>query len=253
MGGTVALKGTDGMVEAARSRGAQPIAQKRAQEFLENLDSTIKVYTCSSDMGEAIARKCKIPLTVIYTANEPSTAVDTKNAARLLKNLGLLVFVGGDGTAQDIISAIDKKLPILGVPSGVKMYSGVFATTPREAAFITNRYLQGLPVVEREVLDINEHAFRRGLLQVSLKGYALTPNHSEVQCSKDVSVGEEENKNQIAAWITEEYTGPAIISGGSTTYALKKLMEGKGTLLGVDIYEDGRLRKKDATEHQILD
>jgi len=191
MGGKVALKGTDGMEEKAIQLGAKPVAPLRAKEFLKALHGKFHLYTCSSHMGENIVRECKIPAQIIYHCKETTTPKDTKNAAKIMRNLDLLIFVGGDGTARDIIDAIDRDIPLLGVPSGVKMYSAVFAITPHEAAMVTNRFLQGLPVVEKEVLDIDEDAFRKDILKVSLKGYALVPDDNTIQESKNFLEGGE--------------------------------------------------------------
>ena len=58
MGGRVGLKGTDHILEDAIKRGAQPIAPKRATEFLQKLkqDTTqpnIEVLTCPGKIGRA--------------------------------------------------------------------------------------------------------------------------------------------------------------------------------------------------------
>jgi predicted polyphosphate/ATP-dependent NAD kinase len=253
MGGKVALKGTDGMEEQARQLGAKPVAPYRAKEFLQALEGTFHLSTCSSPMGEDITRECKIPAQIIYHCKKPTTPQDTKNAAKAMMNLDLLIFVGGDGTAQDIIDAIDMEIPLVGVPSGVKMYSAVFAMTPREAARVTNRFLQGLPVVEKEVLDIDEDAFRKDILKVSLKGYALVPNDDTIQESKNFLEGGEDDKIAIATGAMDMLEGLTIIGGGSTTYALKKLAGINGTLLGVDILDGKKLVAKDATENMILE
>lgn len=252
MGGKVALKGTDGMEIKAIQLGAKPVAPYRAKEFMKALDGKFQFYTCSSPMGENIARECKIPAQVIYHCKTPTTPRDTKNAAKLMKNLDLLIFVGGDGTARDIIDAVDMTIPLLGVPSGVKMYSAVFAMTPHEAALVTNRFLQGLPVVEKEVLDIDEDAFRQDILKVSLKGYALVPDDDAIQESKNFFDTGEEDKIAIATGVIDILEGLTIIGGGSTTYALKKLIGINGTLLGVDILDGKKLVARDATENEIL-
>jgi len=253
MGGKVALKGTDGMEKEVLQLGAKPVAPSRAKEFLRALDGKFHLYTCSSHMGENMVRECKIPAQVIYRCKKHTTAQDTKNAAKLMRNLDLLIFVGGDGTAQDIIDAIDMDIPLLGVPSGVKMYSAVFAITPHEAALATNRFLQGLPVIEKEVLDIDEDAFRKNILKVSLKGYALVPNDDTIQESKNFLESGEDDKIAIATEVIDMLDGLTIIGGGSTTYALKKLAGIDGTLLGVDILEKKKLVAKDATEKMILE
>jgi len=252
MGGKVALKGTDGMEKKAIQLGGKPVAPYRAKEFLKALDGKFKLYTCSAPMGENIAQKCGIPAQVIYHCKKPTTLQDTKNAAKLMKDLDLLIFIGGDGTARDIIDAIDMDIPLLGVPSGVKMYSAVFAMTPYEAALVTNRFLQGLPVVEKEVLDIDEDAFRKDILKISLKGYALVPDDDTIQESKNFLEGGEEDKVAIAKGVVDMLKGVTIIGGGSTTYALKKLVGINGTLLGVDILKEKKLVVKDATENEIL-
>ena len=252
MGGKVALKGTDGMEIKAIQLGAKPVAPYRAKEFMKALTGKFQFYTCSSPMGENIARECKIPAQVIYHCKKPTTPMDTKNAAKLMKNLDLLIFVGGDGTARDIIDTVDMHIPLLGVPSGVKMYSSVFAMTPHDAALVTHRFLQGLPVVEKEVLDIDEDAFRKDTLKVSLKGYALVPDDDAIQESKNFFDAGEEDKIAIATGVIDMLEGLTIIGGGSTTYALKKLIGINGTLLGVDILEGKKLVARDATENEIL-
>ena len=46
-------------------------------------------------------------------------------------------------------------------------------------------YGDDLPLEEREVIDIDEEAFRRGELKTDLKGYALVPCHKKVQAGKE--------------------------------------------------------------------
>ena len=55
----------------------------------------------------------------------------------------LLVFCGGDGTTRDVLKAVDNKLPVLGVPTGVKMHSAIFAVNPQAAARVVYRFLNG--------------------------------------------------------------------------------------------------------------
>ena len=71
----------------------------------------------------------------------------------------MLVFCGGDGTTRDILKAVDLKAPVLGVPTGVKMHSAIFAVSPQAAARVAIRFLwDGLPLREAEVMDVDEEA-----------------------------------------------------------------------------------------------
>ncbi|MCD6485459.1 MAG: NAD(+)/NADH kinase, partial [Candidatus Odinarchaeota archaeon] len=144
MGGRVGLKGTDGVYEKALELGAEPVAPKRAREFLSRLydvkdDIKITFVSAPKEMGETELKEFSFSFDIIpLQLGERTTAEDTKRAVKefLAHNVDLIVFVGGDGTARDVMDAIgqDNSIPVLGVPSGVKMYSGVFAINPRVAA-----------------------------------------------------------------------------------------------------------------------
>ena len=88
----------------------------------------------------------------------------TKRAAEMMleRGVGLVVFAGGDGTARDICSVIGERLPVVGIPAGVKIHSGVYAKRPKDAGLLINNFLLGK--VKRfttaEVVDIDEDAFR---------------------------------------------------------------------------------------------
>ncbi|MEM2466773.1 MAG: NAD(+)/NADH kinase, partial [Candidatus Bathyarchaeia archaeon] len=141
MGGRVGLKGTDGVLEEAIARGAKPVSPKRAVELLQELKENthgnfIKIITCPGIMGEEEAKEASVHVEILPMEIEAkTTAEDTKRAVELLtdEKVDLIVFVGGDGTVKDILDSMKKKgveLPVLGIPSGVKMYSGVFAVNP---------------------------------------------------------------------------------------------------------------------------
>ena len=141
MGGKVGLKGTDGMLDEAIKRKAKIVAVKKAEEFLSHLKN-FDVYTASHLMGENECKKFDITAKVVYKSKIPSNSEDTKNACKEFLKYGvdIIIFVGGDGTARDVYSIVKKNVAILGIPAGVKMYSGVFAFTPYEGAEIINNF-----------------------------------------------------------------------------------------------------------------
>ncbi len=252
MGGRVGLKGTDGVVKEAIERGAKPVAAERAKEFLCNIKKKFEIWTCSPPMGADVAKKYFHDLRIVYEPSSPTTAQDTMNAARNMEECDILVFVGGDGTAADVLNAVGKKMPVLGVPAGVKMYSAVFAYTPRHAAEIVDEFADELPLEEREVVDVDEEAFRKGNLVLSIKGYMIVPVHKSVQASKMYSE-ESESKRIIAEYVVESMDDDTvyIIGSGSTTYEVKKLLNIEGTFLGIDVVKGKKLICKDASEEEI--
>jgi len=152
MGGAVGLKGTDGLFDEAVSRGAVPRAPRRAEETARLLAGLpIHFLTCSGPMGEeSLARAGIDDYEVVYAVpKERTDATDTIAACRIFAGSGvdLVLFCGGDGTARDIYSVLGDRIPILGIPAGVKMYSSVFAITPEAAATI----LQGGIEERREI------------------------------------------------------------------------------------------------------
>lgn len=265
MGGRVGLKGTDGEAyyEALR-RGAKPVSPGRALEFLNSIKtSDIQIVSAPKIMGENIVEKSKLRdklFMVVGDISQPTTSEDTRRIARsMIDKVDILVFVGGDGTARDILEAADKKIPALGVPSGVKMYSAVFAATPRDAATIINEFVNGnVEIVEREVLDIDEEAFRKDKLVIRLYGYLLVPLVSgKIQSSKTLyyDISEEENKIAIAKYIIEQMEEDAvyILGPGSTVKTINKLLGINGTLLGVDVIFKRKLIAKDVGEKELID
>ena len=145
MGGRVGLKGTDNKVEEARRRGADPRSPSRARAALDHLreqPADVDLYTYGGEMGENEAAAAGFEPTVVGSpASEETTAADTRRAVRRFveTDVGLVLFVGGDGTAVDVAETLETEaasVPVLGVPGGVKVYSSVFAVTPRAAGRI---------------------------------------------------------------------------------------------------------------------
>lgn len=269
MGGRVGLKGTDGVFKEAIARGAKPVAPKRAVEFLRKLkenmtETSMKILTCSGIMGEQEAEAASVPVQVLSVKiGEETTAEDTKTAVKLMvkARVDLIVFVGGDGTAKDIFDAMKEcgEVPVLGVPSGVKMYSGIFAVNPSDAVYVVLAFAQNhAEITEFEVMDADENAIRSDTFVVKLHGLLKGPFlPMRIQGSKQVSpatVDEKENQTAIARFIIEEIEPEAtyILGPGTTVKHIAELLGVKKTVLGVDIYKKGAVIL-DVDEKRILD
>jgi predicted polyphosphate/ATP-dependent NAD kinase len=266
MGGAVGLKGTDGsaILSKALSLGAKPIASARAEAFLSELSpakGNLKLLVGPGSMGQNDAHKQGFTCQALGETKKQTTSEDTQNIAKSMLALGvdLLVFCGGDGTTRDILKAVDTKVPALGVPTGVKMHSSIFAVNPEAAARVTIRYLWGgLPLREAEVMDVDEQAFREGRISAELYGYLLSPYEPRlIQGNKlESPMTESEVRNQaaIAIFVIEEMKPDIIyiIGPGTTTRTITDLLDEKKTLLGVDLIQNKKIIASDANEKQIL-
>jgi predicted polyphosphate/ATP-dependent NAD kinase len=178
-------------------------------------------------------------------------------------NVDLIIFVGGDGTAQNVYSVIGKDYPMLGVPSGVKIHSGVFAQTAEKASEIVKLFAQNqVEFVDGEIIDLNEDAYREGKLQTQLYGIGLTPKSpSYMQLTKSSNYQtdrEEDNIQGIINTLNEEITLDTLyfLGSGSTikkiSIAFNKSIQDQKTLLGIDAVLNNHILKTDLSESDIL-
>jgi len=265
----VGLKGTDGILKEAIAKGAKPIAPKRAVEFLQKLkenlmEIAIEVLTCPSIMGEKEAKVASFPVHVLpMKIGKETSAKDTKTAVKLLikTKVNLIVFVGGDGTAKDIWDAMQGygEVPVLGVPSGVKMYSGIFAVNPSDAVNVVLTFAENqAEIADFEIMDADEKAVRSDTFAVKLHGFLKGPFvPMRIQGSKQISpetVDEKENQTATARYIIEEMQPDAtyILGPGTTVKRIAELLGVEKTVLGVDIYKNGKVIL-DVDERRILE
>ena len=265
MGGSVGLKGTDtaAILHEARARGAVPQAPRRATLVLRALAAAatpFELLSAPGEMGERAAHTAGLrPMVVGAAPDGETSAADTRAAARAMGEAGarLILFAGGDGTARDMAAGLGGRLPVIGVPAGVKMHSAVYATSPQAAADLALRALAGgLAAREREVMDIDEAAFRDGVVSARLYGYMRVPYASDlIQGMKAGGVsGEPAALARIAAEIGRRMApGRLYILGpGTTTRAVMAALGLPKTLLGVDLVRDRALVAADVTEDRIL-
>jgi len=266
LGGSVALKGSDGENTAAKAieLGAQAKANSRTQAALEVLlpyKSQLTIYTVNGDMGEHAAKALGFNVEVVYSANTLTTPNDTEAAAKVLKSLGvdLVLFAGGDGTARNICHAIEDTIPVLGIPAGCKIHSGVYAITPKAAGRVVEMLVKGelVTVADADVMDIDEEAFRQGTVKAKCYGEMQIP--SEVRYVQAVKNGGKETDElvlaDIAAHVVSEMDEDTfyIMGSGSTVEAIMQEMGLENTLLGVDLIKAQTLIAQDLTANQLLD
>lgn len=268
MGGRVGLKGTDGVetLQQARQLGAAPESPRRAVEALKvfsKLKDTVDIFTYPAEMGEDACREAGFRPRVIGTIRKGhTTSEDTQKAAREMVEAGadLILFAGGDGTARDLFDAIGVKVPVLGIPAGVKIHSAVYAVAPRSAGEVSMMFLEGnvKNFREAEVMDIDEKAFRDGVVSAKLYGYLLVPEERRfLQTIKSGGFGGEKEALQgMAADVIDRMdreNAYYIIGPGTTTRTIMERLGLEHTLLGVDIIHNNTLVARDASERQIID
>lgn len=266
IGGAVALKGSDGpeIRAEALKRGAELRSGRRTQVALQELlDCADKVQwlTCAGAMGADLLAALGMPSQVVYRpATEQTEAEDTQAAVRTLlaMELDLLVFAGGDGTARDIAQALgDITLPVVGIPAGVKIHSGVYAITPKAAGQVIHHLVSGelTTLRQADVMDIDETAFRSGTVRAKRYGELSVPGALEYM--QAVKIGGKESDEMvladIAADVVESMDEDAlyIMGSGSTVEAVMHELGLPNTLLGVDLVAGGHLVAADVTAKQI--
>ncbi len=267
MGGKVGLKGTDGqtILEKAKLLGAEQESPQRTLEALERLTSFkdfIEIITYPKEMGEDVAKQCGFNTKVIGTiVTGKTTGEDTKQACRDLLSLkiDLLLFSGGDGTAKDIYDIIGDEMVVLGIPTGVKIHSAVFAQNPMRAGDLSLLYLQGRTreLREAEVMDVDEEAFREGFVSAKLLGYLKVPfARRHVQGLKMGSPPTERYYQEaIAQKIIDELEEECfyILGPGTTTRTIMEKLQLDFSLLGVDLLYGRNLLGADLNEEKLLE
>lgn len=243
MGGRVGLKGTDGKLEEARERGAEPRAPERGLAALEALRERLpdaEVLTCGDPMGASEVREAGFSPEVVYEPEEETTAADTREAVRRFveRTVDLILFGGGDGTATDVAETVteaDSETPILGVPAGVKVYSSVFGVTPEDSGRIAAAFDA---TESREVSDIDEEAYRAGEVRTSLRAVVNVPVAEGLQSSKQLGGGTVEGLT--AGFVAEVDPGTTyVFAPGGTVGAIEDALGIEGSPLGVDVWRAG--------------
>lgn len=272
VGGSVALKGSDGadVRREALARGAVPKANEKArlciQAFLDNdSSSSITWFSAPGDMGENCLTSHGIPESNIRI--QPVEIPGQTEAEQTLaviqwfqeQGIDLLVFAGGDGTARNVVDALTARIPVIGIPAGVKIHSGVFAVTPHAAGEVLAGIASGelTSISSEEVRDIDESQFRHNKVTTRYYGELLTPTSAEFMQHTKIGGVEDESLvvHEIAEWIAQEMQPDTVyfIGSGQSTAAVMDVLDLPNTLLGVDAVLDGKVIKADCMERDILE
>ena len=273
LGGRLGLKGSDGQAEYARSKGANDRSGPRVKDTLEHFAnlhreiSDITWFTSEGRMGtDWVPKNIQIgDFITIHQSSDITTVSDTSELVTSLieSNIDLLVYAGGDGTTRDIISVLESlgksEIPVIGIPCGVKMHSGCFASSPKAGAEVLSAWLNGdLLVSSTEVLDLDEEKYRNGEWVVRLYAEAKTPASPRWMQGAKMRVeatGEEEIIEGLADHIRELLiTDNRLIIWGSggTLRTISNMIGFQGTVLGIDASIGSQQIGTDLNEKQLL-
>ena len=263
IGGPAGLPGSDGLFNVARRRGGYPLSPRSAYRFVARLaeildePDMIEVISAPSFMGCNYTKplsRIGVPVSCMKEAlSFPTDREHTVRYTRLFaSNSDILVFVGGDGTARDVLDALkdDAVLPVLGVPAGVKIHSGVFASTPENAAYALYEFITGSAALRK--MPVVEFVSGRRVFYGELR----VPFHSRyLQPAK--SPGCIEGVEGIAEYMRElmdRLPGVLFLFGtGSTVHKIMKLLGLEGSVHGVDAVYDGNVIGKGLSEKDIVE
>lgn len=264
LGGAVGLKGSDGPDIVARATELGAISQviSRSLGALRAFHGRhLRIVTAAGAMGEAACQTAGLEYEVVAHEPRPTTAAATRRAVLRCREAGaaLILFAGGDGTGRDVAASAGD-LPILGIPAGVKMYSGVFAISAATAGQIAAAFLGALPqarqVTEAELLDIDEAGLREGAVISRLHGMARIPAAGQMIQRAKASVSSNDDADLAALYSTlgrdlAKPDGLCIVGPGTT---MRNLFRANGlpkTLLGVDVLRGGKVAIQDARADEI--
>ena len=191
---------------------------------------------------------------VFSGGSEPADQVNPA-AVAAMADRDLVVFAGGDGTARDVAGQLAAGQAMLGIPSGVKMHSGVFAVSPEAAGALLADLLTVPGRVgwsdEAEVMDIDEAALRAGHIAPRLFGHARVPRaRLRMQAAKGGPRTEPGAALTAAAREVVEGMEPGtlyIIGPGVSAGMVMRAAGHSPTVLGIDALRNGQVIAHDAT------
>lgn len=268
IGGSLALKGSDGKEtrDKALSLGAEQLAMKKTTLALSeclSLTSNMHIYTGANDLGQGVCEELKFEYSIVHIPQSAQTEIqDTHQLVeQLLENqVDLILFAGGDGTARNICEIVQDKCPVLGIPAGCKIHSGVYAITPQAAGKVLKKVVSGelVSINRAEVRDIDEELFRQGQVKSKHFGEMIVPH--ELTYIQSVKMGGKESDelllDDISDYLLEIMEDDPdtyyVMGSGSTLNAVMQRAGLENTLLGVDLIKNGQVVANDVNAKDLL-
>ena len=282
LGGKLGFKGSDGRAAEARAAGAEDRAGPRMLQCLTHLQTltasslnrnqtSLTFVAWQGRMGSTWVPEIQSAQTVgtewVGQTPDSTSAEDTSNLVNALLDakVDALLYAGGDGTTRDIVKALEHRgeaaqaTPLIGVPGGVKMHSGCFATTPKAAAEVVLSFALGdLRTAITEVMDLDEVVYQEGVWKVRMYGEAWTPSSPRfMQGAKEQveRVSEDDSieglANHIASLLQDEDDLMVVWGSGGTLRRMGEHLNQSLTLLGIDI-QHGESLHTDLNETELI-
>ena len=286
LGGRLGFKGSDGRAAEARAAGAEDRAGPRMTLALDSLqtllssslnrsDAAMECFGWSGRMGGSWVPETQNNMTFTSIGETPkeTSVADTEKLVTALINTEVeaILYAGGDGTTRDIANTLEKigkeaqEIPLIGVPGGVKMHSGCFATTPKAAAEVTLAFMIGdLRCAITEVMDLDEEIYQEGVWKVRMYGEAWTPSSprfmqgAKEQVERTSEADTIEGLAQhVKSLLSSENDLMVVWGSGGTLRRMGDFCGHQLTLLGIDILgplvNGERKLYSDLNEQQLLD
>lgn len=269
IGGPAGLKGSDSeeIQKLAVSLGSEYRSNEKTKVALTQLmeeKNQLMFLTGAGLMGEDVVKSLGFSYQVLDEKKERTSSEDTLRLAVKMKekNVDLIIFSGGDGTARDIYNAIGLSIPCVGIPAGVKIHSAVYANNPKDAGVLVKQFVAQsgkIPTVDCEVMDIDEDKFRQNIVDAKLYGYLKIPFARNLMQQSKASIKFSEHDlhgiaDEIIERMSKEDDNTCYIFGtGSTTNTILEKIGLEGSLLGVDVVFRKKVVIKDGAERDIYE
>lgn len=263
-GGPAGLRGTDSpeQLATALGQGLEPAGTARAARAVRELAPLarfLRIWTGPGALGrDAVGAEFPDVQVCALPADAPGAAATRQCVAQLLsRGVELLLFAGGDGTARDVLAARCGRVPVIGIPAGASMQSGVFAATPESAGRLALAFLRG----ECRAVRDQEVRGRGGLATGATDMAPMTYGTLRMPWDRELVPGPKialpHAPDQLEAVVEAALplvsgSDCIVLGPGSIKMALLARLGLTGCLPGVDVVQRGRLLATDVGASQLL-